>query len=60
MEVRFGKALEVLEQLMEGKRPKEIAYNLKVNQSVVTDVKRMFPLFTGLTRPYRARTEASE
>lgn len=48
----FKKAVAILDLILQGKSPKEIVYELKVTQPQVTEAKKMFPLFAGLTRKY--------
>lgn len=50
--VSFEKATQILTLLLAGKTPKEAAYEAEVTTSAVTDTKRKFPLFLGLTRKY--------
>lgn len=45
--VEYGKALRVLEKLLKGLTPKEIVYELGVSRQTITNVRKMFPLFTG-------------
>jgi DNA-binding CsgD family transcriptional regulator len=46
MDVRFDKALKILEKLLQGKSPKEIAYEMDCSVQAVSVSKKMFPLFT--------------
>jgi len=50
--VAFGKATEALSKLLEGKTPKEVAHEVGLVRQRMTDVKKMFPLFLGLTNEY--------
>jgi hypothetical protein len=51
--VSFEKATQILTLLLEGKAPKQIAHEIGVTVSTITDAKKMFPLFLGLTRSYK-------
>jgi hypothetical protein len=53
----FGTAVDVLSKLLEGKKPKEVAYELGVSYTTVSQAKGMFPLFLGLPRPYKRKDD---
>jgi FixJ family two-component response regulator len=53
----FGTAVDVLSKLLEGKKPKEVAHELGVSATTVSQAKEMFPLFLGLTRAYRKKAD---
>jgi hypothetical protein len=43
--VRYGKAVQIMERLLRGEGPKEVAYLEDVSLRSVHSVKDMFPLF---------------
>jgi hypothetical protein len=53
--ISYGKAVDILSKLLEGKRPKEVVYELGVSYTAVSKAKEMFPLFLGLPRGYKRK-----
>lgn len=53
----FETAIDVLSKLLEGKKPKDVTYELGVSPTTVTQVKEMFPLFLGLPREYKRKDD---
>jgi hypothetical protein len=53
----FGTAIDVLSKLLEGKKPKDVTYELGVSSTTVSQVKEMFPLFLGLPREYKRKDD---
>lgn len=52
MQIKFDKAIQILDEALKGKKPKEIAHEVGVSEKAVSNVKGMFPLFMGLHRKY--------
>jgi len=55
--VEFGKAISILDGLLQGKTPKQAAYDVNLPSQRVYDVKQMFPLFLGLPRKNKRHTD---
>lgn len=55
--VAFWKAVLILEKLLQGKTPKQVAFELDIPYAQVSETKNKFPLFLGLPRHYKEKKE---